>query len=217
MVKAKSKKPIHPHWRPNFRIEEALPDIKAVRTEFLLNFIAVTIAAVLFVYLGYREYTAHTLASRAATLEEQVATLEPTDRRNVRLSSQFVRESKKTQEVLDFLAQPFDPAQFLITLAQIQPEEGLLTSFRFYEGVVTEGRNSRLVYWMSVNGTMGSNGSAPATQLIDTLLDRLRNHQALQGSLARIDLESAMRDPKTDRFQYSILIELNPPLLKQGK
>ncbi len=47
--------PTVPHWHPNFRNYEKLPDTKVVRTAFFVNVAAIVLVVVLGGYLGYTE------------------------------------------------------------------------------------------------------------------------------------------------------------------
>jgi len=45
------KKKDFPAWHPDFRVTDDLPDIKAVRTDFLINIGSVGLALALLVYI----------------------------------------------------------------------------------------------------------------------------------------------------------------------
>lgn len=58
-----------PHWRPNFVNAAELPDIKVVRTNFIVNSIAVALALGMVFLIGKREYSARVLEAEVSNLE----------------------------------------------------------------------------------------------------------------------------------------------------
>lgn len=51
----KKKQKSHPNWHPDFRLQEELPDIKPIRTDFLVNGIAWALAVFLIFGVVQRE------------------------------------------------------------------------------------------------------------------------------------------------------------------
>ena len=52
------------NWRPDFRDRQSLPDIKTVRTTFFITAIAVTIAVVSIMHVGFQEYKIYSLGKK---------------------------------------------------------------------------------------------------------------------------------------------------------
>lgn len=218
MAKKKSKETGHPKWRPNFRDMEKLPDIKVIRTDFLFNAIAITAAVALIGILGYREYVASALSSRAAEYEAQIQRLQAQDRTHINRSNEFTREARYVEEVANFLAVPIEPAELLLGLAAAQPEQGRLTSVRLTEHLAGEGNAPKsLVFRIEVNGTMVSGANRSATALIDGFLANISEMEALKPYLITADLRNATRNAEVDQFEYQIQVDLNPVGQEAGK
>ena len=110
-----------PAWHPNFRDAEHLPDLKTVRTSFLINVGAVTLVLVLATMIGSREFN---LASLNKELDEANQTIEKDKGPISQLVAQngkFQTEAQKIKEVQDFIAGKFTLSDFLIRLTQTLP------------------------------------------------------------------------------------------------
>lgn len=62
--KSEAAAPVVPSWHPNFRNYEKLPDIKVIRTAFFINGAAVSIALLLAIVFGFREWQLHDVRSQ---------------------------------------------------------------------------------------------------------------------------------------------------------
>lgn len=210
----KSKSAAHAAWRPDFRATDKLPDIKVVRTDFLLNLIAAFVAVALLGFLTYREYEAATMAARVETLEREIQELGRADKQYLAGSAAFTRDTKRLEEAVEFLHVPLPPVPWLLQVAQLQPPEGVLSSFEYRLVQVQEGSGtatkSRTIYRISLKGFMNPSKDKSPTQLIDEFQNEIRAMDYSGGILRTAKLETAERDPSLDRFVYTILVEVEP-------
>lgn len=121
------KHDMQPYWRPDFKIQSSLPDIKVVRTDFIINFIAVALVLVAVFTLLQREYRAYSLNSSIDGMEQRIRLSEADDNINLKESERFRESAQSVEELQRFFSAPFVAHEFLAELASLKPE-GLIFS-----------------------------------------------------------------------------------------
>ena len=180
MALRKSKKSEVPAWRPDFRDADNLPDIKVIRTDFLLNLISISLAVVLLGVLVYREYRATNLLSSIATLEGGIEGRKDTDAANVLLSKEFTSIEQRIREVVNFHNVPIDADHLLIRLAETLPKTVVLSSINLSVTVEGEGRKRSAQYILTVAGTVDDLPEAPASAVTTEYQSTLRELDVLK-------------------------------------
>ncbi len=123
----KSDEPVvAPHWHPNFRNFEKLPDTKVVRTAVFINTAAIALAAGMVLWVGFKEYNNRSIREQIARAEADIAANAKQNAEATRLSKIFSEQAKKIDEVSAFLAAPISPLEYVTVLAQTQPKEIVL-------------------------------------------------------------------------------------------
>ncbi|KAF0093944.1 MAG: hypothetical protein E1N59_2407 [Puniceicoccaceae bacterium 5H] len=160
----KSKEEGHAVWRPNFVNAAALPDTKAVRTNFIYNFGAIALALVLISFAAFNELQIKVRQSSLEAAQQDIASLQTQNSQSVRLSNEFGQESEKLEEVLAFSQSGLSRAGVLTTLSENDLDEIVLRSFSFTPRVTTTGRGKRaqrtLTYEIALEGTILNAGEA---------------------------------------------------------
>jgi hypothetical protein len=133
-----SKRDIQPYWRPDFKIQSTLPDIKVVRTDFIINFIAVALMLIAVFTLLQREYRAYSLRSSIAGMERRIRVSEVDDNLYLKESERFRKSAQSVEDLQRFSRAPFTPHELLAELSLLKPE-GLI----FSRMVLTESVSSR--------------------------------------------------------------------------
>jgi hypothetical protein len=120
----KSDEPVvAPRWHPNFRNFERLPDTKVVRTAFFINTAAIAVAAGMLLWVGYKEYTNHSIREQIARAEADIEANKKQNAEATRLSKLFVEQAKKLEEAEAFVAVPITPFEYVTILGQTVPKE----------------------------------------------------------------------------------------------
>ena len=104
----RNKKDNHPNWRPNFVNPSELPDIKVIRTNFVINIVAVFLALSAITLFLTREYNLRSLEETINRLEDRISEAESTDKNNLKLSREFKKAAEYVVEVGKFSDTPFD-------------------------------------------------------------------------------------------------------------
>ena len=184
------------NWHPNFRIAEALPDLKVVRTDFFVNAIFLSLAAVAVFFLAIREYKAFSLKSEIATWEEKIEVSRAENLAYLRLSKAFKDEKAKFEEVRDFVETDLRVTEFLENLSPTIPEGLDLESMAFGE--------ERVV----IRGTILGN-SETASITLSNYLDVLRGNPGIGPKFEDISLTSLVRDARSEVLTFEIVLQRN--------
>lgn len=210
----KSKAVAHEAWRPDFRNAERLPDIKVVRTDFLLNLVTAFIAVAIIGFVVYREYEASALASRVQTQLDEEKRLTPDDRAAQRATATFMTDLERLQEAASFSDTPVKADQYILRLAELLPVQGVFSNvdYTYTKITETEGRNTKTtpIQRFVIRGYMQPGESKSPTQLINEYLASIRDLAYKPGELRLAELASAERDLDVDRFAFTIRIDLQP-------
>lgn len=208
MLLRRSKKTEHPLWRPDFRDGNALPDIKAIRTDFLLNVVSITLCLALLGYLAFREYRSMELADSIEDVSANVASNAALDRESVRLSREFQKHEASMAEFLRFHNLPLTPDRLLTELVASQPEAIVLESLNFSGGTVTKGRNRSAVYTLILSGTVVNAPENPAPQVITDYRTELAKLPVLEAYVANSELSGFTRNEVLNVFNFTIRLSL---------
>lgn len=209
---AKKKGNIQPHWRPNFRITDTLPDIKAIRTDFLINFAAVTLALVLTFYVLQREYRIHALNSTIQELTKSVQSEEAVNTKRLTLSSEFKKASGDIVELEKFYEMPVRAHSLVAELCRVKPDGLLFNAIKFDEVVVKQGKKFDIEYQVSLAGLVKD------PTALEAFKSALNDSEALNADGYSVSTRESLmsRDAKTGIFPYSLNVTLAPSGDKKG-
>lgn len=209
---AKRKGNIQPHWRPDFRITDTLPDIKVIRTDFLVNFVAVTLALVVAFYVLQREYRIYDLNSTIQTMSEAAQSEEAVNAKRLALSGEFIKASQHIVELEKFYQMPISAHKLMAELCRLKPDGLLFNAIKFDESVVKNGKKSEIQYQVSLAGLVKD------PVVLEAFKSELNGSGVLNvDGYAVSTRESLMsRDAKTGIFPYSLSVTLAPTSGKKG-
>jgi hypothetical protein len=203
---SKGKKDSQPNWRPNFVNNEELPDIKAIRTDFIVNFFAVALALGVVSFLLQREYKVYSLAQTVAGMEQQIRAADAEDAASLKLSEDFRSSAQYIIEVQKFFDAPMRVHEFLYGLSLIRPDDLIYNSVSWGESVTKQGGKNVVSYTINIKGdakNLTIVGDFKKMLIGDPLFQipgfELQINETLQG-----------RDDKTGIFPYRLEISLIP-------
>lgn len=211
MLKRKPKTISQPAWRPNFRITEELPDTKVIRTDFLLNFIFVALALLAGVYLLNIQLQIWSLKSSINSYEERIAAGDADNKKFLRQSADFEKQSKNLKEVLDFVRAQVPPTNLLEALQNSRPEQLILTSVSVSPRSVIQGRNRNNYYDVTVNGNV-IGAAAEATAMVDQFKEDFSESAFIKPILVNSQLVTLTRDQRLGTFSVVLKFELQGTL-----
>ncbi len=150
---SKAKKKTQPDWHPDFRITEELPDIKVVRTDFLVNGLALLLMLVLGVILAQRELKTIELNSQIESIRTELDTEAAENRANLALNKEFQEAMAKIEDLNRFYTEPFLLHQFLAGLATQKPDDIRFSGITIDRSIVdAKGKKKTVEYALTLNG-----------------------------------------------------------------
>ena len=206
-----AKKNFQPHWRPNYRITSTLPDIKVVRTDFIINSIALGLAVFSAFFLFQREYRANSLAGVVADLEHQVADATPQDKKNVATNEEFRSSGRYIEELQKYYNTPFDPHELMVKMSNLVPAGLVFNQIVMDETVVKQGKESYVGYQIRINGSVSD------LPILEQFKGVLRESDFLnpEGYTADVGETVSAPDAVTRIFPFQMTIQVEPS--KGGK
>lgn len=206
MSKDQSSKAVHPHWRPNFCNSAKLPDIKVIRTNFLVNFVAVTLALIFGFFGLQREYRAYSLGNEIEIMQERVASAEAQDKLKLKQSEQFRSATASIIDLEKFFSSPILAHDFLVGLSAIRPKDFIIDSINFSESSHAKGKKRAIGYKLTLAGEVQD--PLVLEKFKKTLQEAgFLTHEALD---TYVDESLRGRDATTGAFPYSIVVSLIP-------
>lgn len=209
MALRKSKKAEHPAWRPDFRNPDELPDIKVIRTDFLLNLVAVSIAIGLLGLVVFREYRAAGLRETLEDLSTNIQNNREADRENVRMSRDFAEIERSMKELVRFHNVPVRPAPLLAELAEMQPDEIILETVNFSGGFEGTGKNRPVRYTLVLSGTVEHSDENPASQVITDYRTALAELPSLKPYFIESEQPGFNRNASLGIFNFTLRVTLS--------
>lgn len=206
------KKTFQPYWRPNFRNASTLPDIKVIRTDFLVNGFAVACALGAIFFLLQKEYRARSLNALVSDLRDQVTVATPQNKKSLQLNDRFRLAGRYVAEIQGFYNTPFLPDELLVKLSNSVPEGLIYKEVSMEETVSKLGKTSYLGISLRINGTVRD------LTILDEYKVWLRKADFLnpEGYNATVDERVEAPDGVTRIFPYQLTINVRPVPAKKG-
>lgn len=187
-----------PHWHPNFRNYERLPDTKVVRTTFFVNTAAIAIAACLVLWTGYREFRINTLKQQAADAQAQIDANSRQNAEAMRSSKLFADEEKKVAEVTRFVAIVIQPTEFITILGDTLPTNVGITGVDMR---LREPKGPMVVLRGTVAGSPDQ-----ASGMASRYVDVFRSDPRLVAVVESAEMTDLNRDPTGSGVSFQIVL-----------
>ncbi|TVP78924.1 MAG: hypothetical protein EA353_07485 [Puniceicoccaceae bacterium] len=202
----KKKKNIQPHWRPNFVNQSELPDIKVVRTDFIINIIAVACALSLVSVLVQREYRTKVLTDTIGRMEQTIEDGASRDRTSLQHNQRFRQSAEYVLEVGKFMDAPFLAHEMIRDLSLIKPADLIFRTLSLTEEVTGRGNSRQIGYRINIAG------DALSLTALDDFKRILSTASQLQIPGFTIDVDENIqgRDERTGIFPYRMTIIMTP-------
>lgn len=213
----RKKKQIAPRWRTDFRIVDQLPDIKVVRTHFLINFSAIAALIAVCFLLAQREYTLRTLDESIQLLERRLQAGNPANREALSWNRRFVESARKVEEIQGHYRAPFAHHLFLAELAMARPSDMVFRQIAYQEippppPPRTRARDRTPVRRVVLPSyVIELRGDVRELNILDQLKTLLAEFSYANGEY-RVDVTESVQ-PRTDAgaFPFAVEIRLSPP------
>jgi len=204
----KSKKNEQPNWRPNFRIQETLPDIKVIRTDFLVNGVAAVILLAAIAYAGMVFMKYMNKGAEIAELNKSIQEKSSQNSTLLGLSRQFVKEKAQADELQKFYGVPVGATDFIFLLAELKPEDIRIESVNFRTESVSQGGRGRKP--PKHQRTINIEGFARNLEIIKVYRDALEYDELFKDHLESILDLPGEQNAQTGEYSFTIRIETTP-------
>jgi len=198
-----------PNWHPDFRNTALLPDIKAVRTDFIVNILSVVVPLALAIFFFYQEWERFSTRGEIAALRESVEAGSRTSERFIKLDQTFFKEAARLREVNQFFRQPAAPLEVVTALTELRPEGFAYSSIGYKESLEPlpgKKKGERLVGMVSVQGNVQGSSLEVFTQMAE--FERAVQQMPLfAGRIVEFQPNSNF-NPDSELLQFSIQLKI---------
>jgi len=213
-VSSSKNKDIQPYWRPNYRNSATLPDIKVIRTDFIVNFVSIVVVLAILGFNMQREYRAWSLGSTVSDIKQQILLAEPDDSIYLKQSENFRKAGRYVQDLERFYKSPFYAHELIVALSELKDDDLILGGVKFSESIVKVGKKTKAEYRINLNGDVRD------LPTLDDYVVSIRNSDIfdIEGYETKVSENPLQLDTATGLYPYSISITLSPAVpQKKGK
>ena len=178
------------NWRPDFRDRQSLPDIKTVRTTFFISAIAVTIALMSVMHVGFQEYTIYSLGKKIEDGKAEIAARQGLHVKAIRMNNLFLAQENRIDEINTFEEKQLAASDLILDSGKsLSPRMSLLSIDYIDEKAVFQG----FVV-----------ASEETDSLLKDYMEKLRNVDSLKDRYADINQVSVERESGTDLIKFHL-------------
>jgi len=205
----KSKKTPQRSWRPDFRVVETLPDTKVIRTGFLLNFVAITLAAGALAAYGVKEYSLQNLVKEVNALEIQVKEGTPRNRQILDTNKRFRQSGEIVSEAVAFDSQPVKFHEAIADVSAVLPEGMILTAIQLQSSSEKPEKNKLPKFVIELSGRVLEGAPVTPAQLLKNYQSDLREMPCLSGKTVEMEMARFGRNNEFGHFDFTLLVKIS--------
>jgi len=178
------------NWRPDFRDRDSLPDIKTVRTSFFLSALALTLAAMSVMHVGFHEYTIYSASKKIEKGKTEVSVQQGLHAKAIGMNNRFIESDQRIEEIKAFVEGQMIGSDLILDLGGNLLPGMSLSSVEFKE--------DRTVL----------HGYVEASEKTDSMLrdymNSIRELDTIKGRYAEINQVSVERQEGTDQMKFHL-------------
>ncbi len=209
MLARKKKPDVVGNWHPNFRDVATLPDIKQVRTGFLVNFVAIVLALLALAWTLYTEVEIHKVNRDIEVLNNGIESNSSANTKDLAATKGFVNTSKPLQFAARFFSQKLPPLDLLASLIDALPDNIVFESIEVETVGGNQGGKKTEAQKVTIKGVLTSESELGLQKFVDQVLasPALKNRTGDPVKDRNID---AHRDPIGGAFEFTVTLTLKP-------
>lgn len=197
-----SKRHTKMSWHPDFRIVELLPDIKVVRTKFIVNVISIVIVGMLVVLTGYREIVKFSVKGKIRTYQEEIQESQPSNRKLTMMSGEFTKLGDELKDIKAFKERPFDLIGMIMELSEKRGPGVIYDRISYEDG--WDSAEKKEVHNIQLSG------KGRTTADIGELKNKLSTLKVAENYKIQIsEVGNPTKDPTTGIFSFGILVKIS--------
>ena len=203
----KSKAPSQSPWHQDFRNADVLPDIKVIRTQFFVNFVAIVIPLFIAIMWIQKEVSLNSLKGNLANLEKDKASMQSTNNEFVELSREFLKESAKIESLDDYYYNLFPVSDYLVMLSDQVEEDMVVSSMEIKKSNRVSG-NDVVDVWESRIAGYVAQGDQGAITRVNNFVEEISQEELLKPHIDEAFLDNLLRDQDTDTLNFVVSITM---------
>ena len=206
------KRDIQPYWRPDFKIQSTLPDIKVVRTDFIINAIAIALMLIAAFTLLQSEYRAYSLNHSIASMEQSIVETAEDNNQNLQESERFRESAQSVEELQDFFRAPFTPHELLAELTQLKPAGLIFSRVMLSDAIIKQKGTDQTEPQALMTYEINITGDTRRLMVLTQFKAALQASTSLNpdGFEVAVDESMQQRNAKTGITPFRISISLTP-------
>jgi len=182
-------------WHPDFRVSAALPDNKVVRTDFIVNGIAIAVLALVAWLFYARETQLREANAESARWLEEIESNKPRYNEALTMQREFSEAEKRLADVAAFSKSPIEISELITRLGSSLP--------RLVAIDVVERRDDVF----TIRGTIVG-ASERATGIANSYLDALNADPYFAERFDGIRLNNINREARANRLFFEVGMKL---------
>lgn len=193
-------------WRPDFRDTQSLPDTKVIRTDFIVNFLALAITLVAVTAFVFKEYSLQSLISSVRTLEEQVANHSNQNRLLLNQNKRYKQSAEILEEVIAFDRQVLDYPAFIIELSSSLPPGVVLSRLDLRSDTATKSADSVPPLVVELTGRVTATNTRTPSQILEAFQVALGALPSTADRRIETDLIRFNRNNQFGHFDFTLQV-----------
>jgi hypothetical protein len=195
--KPKEDDPYQGAWRVDYRLSAALPSNDLVRRRFIINIVAVTLAAVAFVFTGWQLYASRELSAQIEYWEKRNTENRKPIAEIGKISRSISSKTERINYAYELMAMPFPLSELILNLGRSRPATIRIDSI------------SKTDTGVMLHGSLRQH-SEEASRSARRYVEDLRRDRAIGPLFETITLTSFSREGTTENHQFEINFKLKP-------
>lgn len=208
MAFGKAKPPVDVAWRPDFRMPDRLPDIKPVRTDFFINFAALSFALFAIFVTFFQEYNIQHSSSEISRKLDELRSKASKQDEYFRDNVAFTKHEATLKEFVLFYSKQISVSDLLVLLSRETPKGITLESVR----QSPQPRDKVIVTAIEISGYVRDSDTTRADVSLEQFLQTLFASKELKGKNIRHEKPASdfVRDVERGVVKFKVRIEISP-------
>jgi len=178
------------NWRPDFRDASSLPDVKRVRTSFFVSALALSLALMSLIQVGFHEYSIRSVESQIETVNAEIASRQGVHAKAIGMNNQFIEKVKRIDEINAFESDQMIASNILLDVGKsLMPGMSLLS---------VEFNETKTV----LHGLVEASGETDS--LLKQYMEKLKNIQLLSERYDEFTQVSVTRQAGTNQVKFHL-------------
>ncbi len=205
---AKGSKPAPlTNWHPDFRIADTLPDVKPVRTKFIINAVVLTVALGMLGWLAYIEISASTINGDNERLQTKIDKNSSADRKAKSVSKDFGKIQALTDDVGRFYESRYNLQEIFSAIAEACPKNFYYSSVTLNHSDVFKGRGKkRRVEARGLAVTIRGVLQGARVREIDDFESTIKELDILKKKLAEVTVSTPREGTRPLTFEFTMTL-----------